>query len=141
MFGRGTFTEATLSGRYADAHDDHGQGHEGEGEENAGQRVPGIARYVGQLSVEAPHWGPLQGRVEWRVTGPYVPIGEPDAKTDPFSTVDAGIRIPVREGLVLELEGRNLLDAVYAEMRSSGFVSPGAPRSISLTMNVLERTR
>lgn len=139
LFGRGTLTDAVLSGRYADAHDDHDQGHDtADGSDASGQTVPGIARYVGQLSLESPIWRALQGRVEWRVTGPYVPIGEPDVRTDPFFTLDAALGFPIRPGLLLDLEVRNVLDRVYAEMRSSGYVSPGVPRSLSLTLNLLE---
>jgi outer membrane receptor protein involved in Fe transport len=136
LSGRGTYTDATLSGRYADAHDDHGDD-TGDGETpepTDGQRVPGIARYMAQLAVQAPIRETWTGRAEWRVTGPYVPIGEPDATTGAFSVFDLGITFPLRDGLLLDLEVRNVLDKVYPEMRSSGYVSPGTPRSFGMTL-------
>ncbi|HSH74088.1 MAG TPA: TonB-dependent receptor, partial [Longimicrobiales bacterium] len=130
---------AALSGQYADAHDDHNQGAAQTGSADSGsQRVPGVASYLGQLWLEAPLWRDLRGRLEWRVTGPYVPIGEARVTTDPYSTVDAGLGYPVRDRVLVSLEVRNLLDRVYPEIRSSGYVSPGTPRSVSLTLHVLE---
>ena len=139
LSGRGTYTDAVLSGSYADAHDDHNQGSSGSPDiSSPKQDVPGIARYMGQLSVEGPIRERLEARLEWRVMGPYVPIGEPDVETDPYSTVDARVSYAVRSGLIVDLEVRNLLDRVYPELRSSGYVSPGTPRSLSLTMHLLE---
>jgi outer membrane receptor protein involved in Fe transport len=137
LSGRGTYTDARLSGRYADAHHDHGDdGSTPDAtppeEETGGQRVPGIARFLGSLSASFPVVRDIEGRLGWRVTGGYVPIGESDARTDAFSVLDLGVSIPLREGLFAELEVRNVLDEAYAEMRSSGYVNPGAPRSISL---------
>jgi outer membrane receptor protein involved in Fe transport len=140
LYGRGTVTDAVLSGRYADAHDDHNQPGAGTGVgESPRQDVPGIADYLGQVALESPLFGGLTGRVEWRVTGPYVPIGEPDARTDPFSTLDAALGYPIRDGVRVEMELRNVLNRVYPEMRSSGYVSPGSPRTISLTLQVSEQ--
>jgi hypothetical protein len=137
LSGRGTYTDAQLSGRYADAHHDHGDDGSAPPEtpsegEAGGQRVPGIAKYLGSLSASFPLMRDIEGRIDWRVTGGYVPIGEPDALTDAFSVLDFGVSVPLREGLFAELEVRNVLDEAYAEMRSSGYVNPGAPRSIGL---------
>lgn len=142
--GRGTVTDAKLSGRYADAHHDHGDDEGPEDPDPAearsdGQRVPGIARYLAQLSAAVPLRLGLEGRVEWRISGPYVPIGEPEARTDSFSVLDLGISVPIREGILLDLEVRNVLDRTYSEMRSSGYVNPGAPRSFGITINYLGR--
>jgi outer membrane receptor protein involved in Fe transport len=140
LYGRATLTDAVLSGRYADAHDDHNQpGSGGTTGESPKQDVPGIADYLGQMALEAPLLGGVTGRLEWRVTGPYVPIGEPDARTDPFSTIDAALSYPIRDRMRVGLELRNALNRVYPEMRSSGYVSPGAPRTITLTLQVSEQ--
>jgi outer membrane receptor protein involved in Fe transport len=138
---RGTLTDAVLSGRYADAHDDHNQGGAGPEAESPEQDVPGIADYLAQVALEGPLWRALQGRVEWRITGPYVPIGEPEVRTDPYATLDAGLSYPVRRDLMVDLEVRNVLDRVYPELRSSGYVTPGSPRSISLSVQLLEPVR
>ena len=142
LFGRGTLTDAVLSGRFADAHDDHNQTASASvGDESPEQDVPGIADYLAQVALEGPLWSRLLARVEWRVTGPYVPIGEPDVRTDPYSTVDAGLSYPVGDQMIVDLEVRNVLDRVYPELRASGYVSPGSPRSISLTLQLLEAVR
>lgn len=138
LFARGTLTDAVLSGRYADAHDDHNQPATGSGVVSPNQDVPGVARYLGQAAIETGLWGALRGRIEGRVTGPYVPIGEPDVETDPYATLDASLSYPIRDYLRLDLEVRNLLDRVYPETRSSGYVSPGAPRSISIALQMME---
>jgi outer membrane receptor protein involved in Fe transport len=141
LYARGTVTDAVLSGRYADAHDDHNQPGTGTGVTSEKQDVPGIARYLAQAAIEAPLFGDLAGRVEWRVTGPYVPIGEPEAETDAYSTLDASLSYPIRDGMRVDVEVRNVLDRVYPEMRSSGYVSPGSPRSIGIALQLMEPAR
>lgn len=138
--GRGTVTRAQLSGQYADAHHDHGDDGSGEPapegvEPASGQRVPGIARYLAQLSAAFPLREGIEGRVEWRVTGPCVPVGESGVTTNSFSLLDLGVAFPIRGRFLVDLEVRNVLDKVYPEMRSSGYVNPGAPRSIGLTVH------
>jgi outer membrane receptor protein involved in Fe transport len=141
LFARGTLTNAVLSGRYADAHDDHNQPSGGPAVQSPKQDVPGVARYLGQAAVEVPLWGSLRGRVEGHLTGPYVPIGEPDATTGAYATLDASIAYPIGDTLRLDLEVRNLFDRVYPETRSSGYVSPGTPRSIAIALNLAEPVR
>ena len=55
--------------------------------------------------------------------------------TNSFSLLDLGEAFPIRERFLVDLEVRNVLDKVYSEMRSSGYVNPGAPRSIGLTVH------
>ena len=141
LSGRGSYTDARLSGRYADAHQDHGEDAPAPGpqSDDEGQRVPGVARYQAQLSVEGPLLAGLSAWGGGRVSGPYVPIGEPDAETDPYAVLDLGLRFPEWNDLVVELELENALDEVYADMRSSGFVSPGAPRMLGIIVNYVGR--
>jgi hypothetical protein len=75
------------------------------------------------------------------VSGPYVPIGEPDVETDPYAVLDLGLSLPEWNGVVVELEVENVLDEVYAEMRASGLVNPGAPRMLGITLNYTGRNR
>jgi len=146
LSGRGTYTDARLSGRYADAHHDHGTSGPGGNDTDAedlpdGQRVPGIARYLGRLSATVPVREVAEVRTEWRVTGPYIPIGEADVRTTPFSVLDLGVSFPVRERILLDLEVRNVFDRAYSETRSSGFVNPGMPRSVGLAFRYLGRAQ
>ena len=141
LFGRGTYTDATLSGRYADAHHDHATDEESEPtlEHEDGQRVPGIAKYLAQISATVPLRERLEGRIEWRVSGPYVPIGEPDVTTGGFSLLDAGLTFPVQDAFIVDVEMRNVLDKVYPEIRASGYVNPGAPRSLAVSVHYVGR--
>jgi outer membrane receptor protein involved in Fe transport len=142
LFARGTLTDAVLSGRYADAHDDHNQTGTGTAAPaSPSQDVPGIADYLGQLALQAPLGDALSGRIEWRVTGPYVPIGEPDVRTDPYATLDTSLSYSLGDRTRVDLEMRNVLDRVYAETRSSGYVSPGLPRTLSVTLQLMESPR
>lgn len=47
-----------------------------------------------------------------------------------FSVLDAGASIPLGRRLVLDAELQNALGIRYSELRASGFVTPGAPRSL-----------
>src|SRR5690606_24130533 len=63
LYARGTYTDARLSGSYADAHHDHGvdEGElEPEQDDGEGERVPGVARYFGQVSATASLWRNLE---------------------------------------------------------------------------------
>ena len=143
-----TWNDARLTGSYADAHTDHAvvasadgralasapelpllhAGHDGE---EQGEWVPGVARYTGQIGVEAER-SAATGRATWRFTGPYVPIGEPLARSRAFSVLDLGASIPVGRGMMLDTELQNALDIRYAELRASGYVTPGSPRALRI---------
>jgi hypothetical protein len=42
-------------------------------------------------------------------------------------------------GAVLDLELHNALDAKYPEIRASGFLNPGAPRTLRAALRFAER--
>lgn len=145
--GAGTWNDARLTGRYADAHQEHehaaarlrpalsmspGTGphlHEGHDHGLESEHIPGVARYTGMLGLEAELAG-TEAHVAWRFTGPYVPIGEPDVRSRAFSVLDLGASLPLRRRMVLDVELQNALGIRYAEQRASGFITPGAPRSL-----------
>lgn len=153
-----TWNDAWLNGHYAHAHEEHEEHeeeasgapalsllprvaprlqeeeHEHEGEAGARERVPGVARYTAKLGMEAEIGAGAQVHAAWRITGPYVPIGEAQIRTRTFSVVDLGTSIPLGRRLVLDAELQNALDAHYAELRASGFVTPGAPRSLRASL-------
>ncbi|MFL5530709.1 MAG: hypothetical protein ACJ8BC_01855, partial [Gemmatimonadales bacterium] len=63
--------------------------------------------------------------------GPYTPIGEPGTKTQSYAVLDVGASLHLPPlGAVLDLELQNIFSAKYPEIRSSGFINPGAPRTL-----------
>ena len=96
-----------------------------------GARVPGVARYFGRASLEARTGRGVEVRVTSRVGGPFTPIGEPDIRTQPYAVLDLGTSVELRGlGAVLDLELQNVLDTRYPELRASGYLNPGAPRTL-----------
>ena len=70
-----------------------------------------------------------QGRL--RFSGPYTPIGEPGIETSSYAVVDFGGSIQVGSaGTTLDLELQNVFDTKYPEIRASGFINPGSPRTL-----------
>jgi outer membrane receptor protein involved in Fe transport len=100
-----------------------------------GDKVPGVARYFGRLGVESALTDRLAARVLWRVNGPYTPIGEPGVRTQEYGVVDAGFSFAVHPaGPTVDVDLLNVLDARYPELRASGFVNPGAPRTLRMSV-------
>lgn len=140
----GTWNHARLSAPYADAHEDHP--HEvfqrpglplTEVTDEA-RRVPGLADYLGRIVVMAPIRRGLEASLRWQFTGPHTPIGETAVRTRAFSVLDLGASIALGPGRTLDLEVGNLFDIRYVELRSSGYVTPGAPRALRMQLRVEE---
>lgn len=140
----GTWNHARLSAPYADAHDDHP--HDvfqrpdlppSEVTDDA-LRVPGLADYLGRIALSAPIRPGLEASLRWQFTGPHTPIGEEAVRTQAFSVLDLGASIALGPGRTLDLEFGNLLDIRYVELRSSGYVTPGAPRALRVQLRVEE---
>jgi iron complex outermembrane receptor protein len=142
-----TWNDARLTGDYADAHQGGAVrsaepipipgGHRFRYHEELafGSRVPGVAQYVGQLGVTALIAGRVTGSLGARVLGPYVPIGEPDIETNPYGVLDLGASLPVTQGITADLSLQNVFDRSYPEIRSSGYINPGTPRTLRFALN------
>ncbi len=104
-----------------------------------GDPVPNVARYVGRIGIEMDAARAVSPRVALRISGPFTPIGEPSARTQPYSVLDVGasIRLDSRRA-TLELDLQNLLDTQYPEVRASGFINPGAPRTLRAALRFAE---
>lgn len=98
-----------------------------------GQPVPGVARYTARLGLEAAR-ARARGALFVRVGGPYVPIGEPDVRTQPFAVVDAEGELPLSRSLTLDAAVHNVLNARYPELRASGYLNPGTLRTLRLAV-------
>jgi outer membrane receptor protein involved in Fe transport len=105
-----------------------------------GDHVPNVARWLGRVGVEAALTTRLATRAMVRFSGPYTPIGEPDVETQSYAVLDLGTSVEVSPlGAVLDLELQNALDAKYPEIRASGFLNPGAPRTLRAALRFAER--
>jgi catecholate siderophore receptor len=51
-----------------------------------------------------------------------------------FSTIDAMVEYSLDEKTTLKLNVSNLTDRIYADALYRGFYTPGAPRSVQLTV-------
>jgi outer membrane receptor protein involved in Fe transport len=105
-----------------------------------GDHVPNVARWLGRVGVEAALTPRFATRAMVRFSGPYTPIGEPDTETQSYAVVDLGTSVQVSPlRAVLDLELQNVLDARYPEIRASGFLNPGAPRTLRAAFRFAER--
>jgi outer membrane receptor protein involved in Fe transport len=93
--------------------------------------VPNVAQWLGRVGLEAV-WTPrISTRALVRFSGPYTPIGEPGVETRSYGVLDAGASVLLAPlGAMLDLELQNLFDSKYPEIRASGFINPGAPRTL-----------
>jgi outer membrane receptor protein involved in Fe transport len=105
-----------------------------------GDRVPNVARWLGRVGVEAALTPRVATRAMLRFSGPYTPIGEPGVETRSYGVVDLGTTVAIAPlGGVVDLELQNLLDAKYPEIRASGFINPGVPRTLRAAIRFAER--
>ncbi|MDQ3136600.1 MAG: TonB-dependent receptor [Gemmatimonadota bacterium] len=104
-----------------------------------GSWVPNVARWLGRIGVEAAVAPRLATRATLRFSGPYTPIGEPGVTTRPYAILDLGTSVQVAPfGAVLDLELQNIFDARFPEIRASGFLNPGAPRTLRAALRFAE---
>ncbi len=104
-----------------------------DGDDLSGVPVFGVARATVESGVDFQHRG-LVGSVWAAYTGPFTPIGEPDVRTSPYTLLNARGAAPLRGPWSLGLGMQNIFDRHYTELRASGFVSPGQPRTLLLTL-------
>ncbi|HUR94000.1 MAG TPA: TonB-dependent receptor [Gemmatimonadales bacterium] len=105
-----------------------------------GDPVPNVARWLGRLGVSAALSPAFTTRAMLRASGSYTPIGEPGVETQAYAVVDLGTSVELRPlGAVLDLELQNALDGKYPEIRASGFLNPGAPRTLRAALRFSER--
>jgi outer membrane receptor protein involved in Fe transport len=96
-----------------------------------GDPVPNVADWLGRVGLEAVLSSRVSARGQVRFSGPYTPIGEPGVQTQSYAVLDLGTSIQVsRLGATFDMELQNVLDAKYPEVRASGFINPGAPRTL-----------
>jgi outer membrane receptor protein involved in Fe transport len=104
-----------------------------------GARVPNVARWLGRIGVEATITPRVATRAMLRFSGPYTPIGEPGVETQSYTVLDLGGSLAVTPlRAVLDLELQNVADTKYPEIRASGYINPGAPRTLRAVLRFAE---
>jgi outer membrane cobalamin receptor len=104
-----------------------------EGEPLDGADVFGVARATVEGGADF-QWRGAVGSIWAAYTGPFTPIGEPDVRTSGYALLDARGVIPVAHLWSIAVGIQNILDKRYPEVRASGFVSPGQPRTVLVTV-------
>jgi len=100
-----------------------------------GSTVPGVASYLGRVGLELEVSPRVSTRGLVRFSGPYTPIGEPDTRTQSYATADAGVSLRLGAvGGTLDMDLQNVLDTKYPELRASGYLNPGVPRTLRVGM-------
>ena len=96
-----------------------------------GDPVPNVARWLGRVGIEAGLTRQVAARGRLRFSGPYTPIGEPGIETSSYAVVEVGTSVELSSlGAVIDVELQNLFDTKYPEIRASGFINPGTPRTL-----------
>jgi outer membrane receptor protein involved in Fe transport len=96
-----------------------------------GAKVPNVARWLGRIGIEAAMKPSLSARTMLRFSGPYTPIGEPETETQAYAVLDLGTSLRVAPlGGTIDLELENVFDTKFPEIRASGFINPGAVRTL-----------
>jgi len=106
-----------------------------------GDPVPNVASWLGRVGVEAALSSRVtaQGRV--RFSGPYTPIGEPGIETSSYAVLDFGGSVRVSAaGATVDLELQNVFDTKYPEIRASGFINPGSPRTLRAAIRFADQS-
>jgi hypothetical protein len=100
-----------------------------------GDDVPGVAKHLGRVGVDVRATDWLDTRVLLRWSGSFTPIGEPGVHTRPYAVTDIGAS--VRLGwATLDVDLQNLLDKRFPEIRASGYINPGAPRTLRAALRL-----
>ena len=93
-----------------------------------GDPVPGVMDYNASLGGEYRIGSRAMVGARVRFGGPFTPIGEPDVQTQPYAVLDLGGQVSLgRSGPVLDIAVQNVTSTKFPEIRSSGFINPGAP--------------
>jgi outer membrane receptor protein involved in Fe transport len=96
-----------------------------------GDPVPNVARWLGRVGFEAAITSRVSTRTLVRFSGPFTPIGEPGVETRSYAVLDAGAAFEIAPlGALLDVELQNVFDTKFPEIRASGFINPGAPRTL-----------
>ncbi len=110
------------------------------GDTLSGARVFNTARYVGIASATfAPQPGRWRLAASLNAVGPYSPFDEPGVLRPAYALAHLGAAIEIAPGDEIEVGIRNLFNRAYPELEAGGYVSPGQPRSVYVTLRAADR--
>ena len=93
-----------------------------------GDPVPAVMDYNASLGGEYRLGSRALVGARVRFGGPFTPIGEVDVQTQPYAVLDLGAQFPLsHRGPIIDVAVQNVTSTKYPEIRSSGFINPGAP--------------
>jgi hypothetical protein len=100
-----------------------------------GDDVPGVAKHLGRVGVEvrAADWLDTRALLRW--SGSFTPIGEPGVHTRAYAVTDIGASFRLGWA-TLDVDLQNLLDKRFPEIRASGYINPGAPRTLRAALRL-----
>jgi outer membrane receptor protein involved in Fe transport len=105
-----------------------------------GDPVPNVASWLGRVGVQAALSSRLSAEGRVRFSGPYTPIGEPGIETSSYAVLDLGGSLQVGSaGATLDLEVQNVFDTKYPEIRASGYINPGSPRTLRAAIHFADQ--
>ena len=100
-----------------------------------GAPVYNTARYTGVAGIKlAPASGGWWAQLALDALGPYSPFDEPGVLRPAFALFQLSGGLRLVPGAELDVGIRNLFDRAYPELEAGGFVSPGQPRSLFITL-------
>jgi outer membrane receptor protein involved in Fe transport len=105
-----------------------------DGDNLAGINVFGVAKSTVEGGVDFDARG-VRGSAWVAYTGPFTPIGEPDARTASYALLHLRATVPLGGAWSAGIGVQNVLDTKYPEVRASGFISPGQPRTLLVTLS------
>ncbi len=102
-----------------------------------GDPVPGVSDYFGRVGVEFIPKNGYSAYALVRFTGPFTPIGESGVTTQAYTVSDLGGSLALGATTSIDVDLLNVFDTKYAEIRASGYINPGAPRSLLVSVRLL----
>ena len=103
------------------------------GDTLSGKPVYQVAKYTGEFGFDV-DWKGISGSLWAAYMGSWVPVDEPGVYTKPYTLLNLRAVFPISGPWSGVVGMQNILDQKYVEVQSSGFLSPGAPRQLLVTV-------
>jgi outer membrane receptor protein involved in Fe transport len=103
------------------------------GDNLAGVPVYQVANATADVGIDVDYKG-ISGSLWGAYMGPWTPVNEPDTRTSPYTLLNLRAAFPLSGPWSGALGVQNILDQRYVEVQASGYVSPGTPRQLLLSV-------
>lgn len=101
-------------------------------DEGGGKEVAGVANYSAHAAANIRPTQTTSVSIWTTIMGGYIPLGEPDAKTQPFAITNLKASARLWSRLEFTLGVDNVFNERAPELRASGAINPVAPRTAHL---------